>query len=370
MKITVERQALTESFLLASSVAPTRSPKEVLTNVKIVATEDSLVITATDCEVGLATTLTDGLIVKRPGAVLLPVVKVSGILRESRSELIEIETDENGGVQLSGTGTKYRLPSVDPAEFPSVNGFGDGDFASLPSQSLLKGIARTGYATDSESSRYALAGVKVEEEDGGLVFIGTDGRRMATQHTEAVMGNCKFHGSIIVPTKAIAAIQKTLSKSHGDCKIRASVNEIHVEADSTCISARLVEGRYPEWRRVTPPDLDDFQRVEIAASLMLQTVRQASIMTDIDSRGVEMKFSRGSLMIQASASELGDSKVEVPIEYDGEVITLVVDFRFVLDVCKSVHPEQTLLVRVNSKTTPMVLSTDDGHQSVLMPMAR
>lgn len=371
MKITVDRYALAESFLLAAAAAPTKSPKEVLQNVKIVANEDSLTFTATDMEVSLTTKLTDGLIVEKPGAILLPVTKASGILRESNSDTFTIETDENGGVRIEGKGTKYRLPSIDPDEFPSVSGFGDLPFASVTSASLLAGMSRTAYAADSESSRYALGGVKVEESDsGGIIFVGTDGRRMATQEIDATLGGYKFPESVIVPSRAIAMLQKALSRYNGECKIRASMNEIHVEAGPTTINARLVEGRYPTWKKVIPEGLEEFMSVETSAGVIMQSVRQASIMTNIDSRGIDLSFSSGNLTIEASTSEIGDSKVEMAIVYDGEPVKITLDHRYVLDICKVLDAEAVMEVQFKDDKSPMVLTTNDKCCVVLMPMSR
>ncbi|MFG0261789.1 MAG: hypothetical protein ACF788_05300 [Novipirellula sp. JB048] len=52
MKITCQRETLTAAFALAASIAPTRSPKEILQNVKVTASGDRITLTATDLDVG------------------------------------------------------------------------------------------------------------------------------------------------------------------------------------------------------------------------------------------------------------------------------------------------------------------------------
>ena len=53
MKVACERDKLLAAFQIASAVAPTRSPKPILQNVKFEAHKDSVVLTATDLEVGV-----------------------------------------------------------------------------------------------------------------------------------------------------------------------------------------------------------------------------------------------------------------------------------------------------------------------------
>ncbi|MEL7267329.1 MAG: DNA polymerase III subunit beta, partial [Planctomycetota bacterium] len=50
MKVDCNRENLANAFALAASVAPARSPKEILQFVKLTATESGIVLTATDLE--------------------------------------------------------------------------------------------------------------------------------------------------------------------------------------------------------------------------------------------------------------------------------------------------------------------------------
>ena len=51
MKLVVNREEFQRLFQIAAIVAPQRSPKPILQNVKLEAFSDSLVLTATDTEV-------------------------------------------------------------------------------------------------------------------------------------------------------------------------------------------------------------------------------------------------------------------------------------------------------------------------------
>ena len=53
MKICCDRAKFLEAFQVVASVAPSRSPKAILQNVKIEATEKVVVLSATDLEIGI-----------------------------------------------------------------------------------------------------------------------------------------------------------------------------------------------------------------------------------------------------------------------------------------------------------------------------
>jgi len=53
MKITCDREKLQHAFAAVAAVAPTRSPKPILQNVKLELGEDRATLTGTDLEVGI-----------------------------------------------------------------------------------------------------------------------------------------------------------------------------------------------------------------------------------------------------------------------------------------------------------------------------
>ena len=81
MKIHCDRTKFLEAFQIAASVAPSRSPKVVLQNVKLEVVSDRVILLATDMEVGIRYEI-EGVEVDAPGATLLPVSRFLSILRD------------------------------------------------------------------------------------------------------------------------------------------------------------------------------------------------------------------------------------------------------------------------------------------------
>jgi len=121
MKIKCDRAKLWDAFQTAASVAPSRSPKPILQNIKLEATEENTILMATDLEVGIRISVA-GVTVEEPGSTILPVQRFGGILRESPDETLTIEADQQG-TQVHGERSEFKLPGENPAEFPAVATF-------------------------------------------------------------------------------------------------------------------------------------------------------------------------------------------------------------------------------------------------------
>lgn len=58
---------------------------------------------------------------------------------------------------------------------------------------------------------------------------------------------------IIVPTKAVTEIQR-LVREEGEVKLSIGENQMAFELNRTLLVAKLVEGNYPNYRQVIPPE--------------------------------------------------------------------------------------------------------------------
>ena len=253
MKISCRREPLTTAFSLAASIAPTRSPKEILQNVKLTAAGQKITLTATDMEVGIRLDLQDGVEIETEGTTLLPVQRMNAILRENSDETLVLETDDSG-VRISGSRSRFRLPGSNPDEFPSVTGFEEEKYHVIPTRLFREMIRRTVFATDAESSRYALGGVLLEMEGSTVLAVGTDGRRLARMEGsgEPVGGHQTSGNTTIVPTRAIQLMERALGDAEETVDVAVRSNDLLLRTPHAVIYSRLVEGRYPSWRQVFP----------------------------------------------------------------------------------------------------------------------
>ena len=95
MKVTCEREKLLAAFQTAATVAPSRSPKPILQNVKLEVGDSGAILMATDLEVGIRSQV-EGIEIETPGVVVLPVDRFGPILRESGDAKLHLESDLQG----------------------------------------------------------------------------------------------------------------------------------------------------------------------------------------------------------------------------------------------------------------------------------
>ena len=368
MKVRCVREPLLAALQSAQAVVPARSPKPVLTNVKLEADRETAVLSATDLEVGIRISI-DGVETSAPGAVLLPSARLAAIVRESPAGTVfDIHTDGTATI-VKAPRSEFRLPAEDPLEFPAVASFPSDSGHELSTPLVRELVRRTVFATDNESSRYALGGVLVELGDKHVTAVGTDGRRLAKMQGPAVAtGGGAAEAAPIVPARAMQLVERCLGNADVPVQIAVRPSEILFRSGSTTISSRLVEGRFPRWRDVFPTRPDAI-RVNLVAGPLLAAVRQAAIVTSEQSKGVDFSFEAGQLVLTGRSAESGESRIELPIDHTGATVRIKLDPRFVSDFLRVLDADTAVTVELTDAQSAAVCTTTDGYGYVIMPLA-
>lgn len=369
MKAVFDREALAAAFQLTSSVVPARTPKVILQNVKLSVTKKHAILKATDLEsVGISMEVR-GVQVEEPGDLLLPTGRVNSILRECNDQELKIEGNEDG-TTIRGQFSEFELPGEDPEQYPTVVAFEGEKYHSIPSGQLKEMIHRTIFAAATESARYALTGVMWELNDDKVRLVATDGKRMAVVDGkgEAHGGHSTGSATPVVPTKVMQLLDKNLSDGDEPVLVRISTNDALFKVGKAEIYGRLVEGRYPTYREVFPKKTA--VKIPLMVGPLSSVVRQAAILTDEDTRGVDFHFAKGTLTLQAKVAEKGRAKIQLPVAYDAKAMTTTFDPKLVLDMLRVLEADTEITLELVENNTVALFTIPGDYSYIVVPLTR
>jgi DNA polymerase-3 subunit beta len=364
MKVICDRGALSDALSLAGAVVVTRTPKPVLRCVKLVASDGTLSITATDLEVGLHLAV-EQVEVSEDGEALVPADKLGAIVRESTDATLTLESDQEA-LHVRGGDSHYKVYGSPVEEFPPVATFeGEADFI-INAGHLHQLITRTLFATARENSRYAINGVLLERDAKKLTLVATDGRRLALARGTAAQPKSEAH-SAIIPTKALSMLARLFPDNSEDVRVRLVQGQALFAGESATLSTNLVEGNFPPYKDVIPKEHD--RKAAFETDALASGVRRAALLTNEESKGVRMSFSADGLVLTSRAPEMGEATVNVPItEYTGEAIDIGFNPGFVTDVLKVIDADQVTL-EFKAPNKPGVLRAGQDFLYVVMPVS-
>jgi DNA polymerase-3 subunit beta len=326
------------------------------------ADNDTLLIKATDMTVNFETKVP--VTVLEPGSTTVFGDKFFGIINSIPDG--ELEFDQKEKIIIKTSVKKYyaQLKSIASEKFPefpqSVSGFFD-----IPVRDFKEMILQTVFAVSDDETRFFMNGVYFEKSGGKLIMVATDGRRLAYVGKEAPSNIDDFSG-VIIPPKILNIIVKR-SGDEGSVSVSVTDKIIYINFGSYKLSSVLLDGQFPNYSKVIPESQDSF--IMINRHEMLDALRRVSLMVEQKSHRVYLGLSPGSLGIYSEESDIGTAREDIPCEYDGEEVSIALNYRYVEDPFKAMNCDEVCIRFTDPKkaiTIQPVPESDFFH--IVMPM--
>jgi DNA polymerase-3 subunit beta len=233
---------------------------------------------------------------------------------------------------------------------------------------LRKLIGRTLFATAVENSRFAISGVLVEKRGKRLRFVATDGRRLAVA-TGDVSGGAE-EDTFIVPSKSLQILNKLLDDPETLVTIAReeshAIFKIGDGADAAVLTTNLVEGQFPPFEDVIPKDQD--KKVRFESAELGSAVRRAALLTNEESKGVRMDFTKKELVLSSRAPEMGEAEIHVELKsYEGDPIEIGFNPAYLIDALRVIDSPE-ILIELKAPNKPGVMKVGNDFTYVVMPV--
>lgn len=370
MNLTAAREPLLRACQLVAAAAARNSTKPVLANVKATAADDRLTLVATDTEVGVRYEVR-GVKVDRPGVAVLHLAKLTHILRECDAAGVWLQAGDDGAKVELGT-SRFELPGFPAAEFPDLPAFDPAAYHEAPAGVLRRLVRRTTFATGNDGQRFALSGVLWEAEGKAARLVATDSKRLAVcEGPAALYGDAppdkRAH---VIPKKAVTLLDRVLTDDGELVRVALAPNEALFQTERATVYTRLIEGRYPPYRDIIGQTRKAAAvKLTLPAGAFLAHLRRAAIMSDDESKRVDLTFEAGRVVMQARGAETGSAEVELPLpEYDGPRVEVAVDPQYVCEFFRAID-EQTVSLEMLDGTKPMLFKAGEQTTYCVMPLA-
>ena len=306
-------------------------------------------------------------------------------------------------VVMYGQHERHELCTSDPDEFPNVEEFTAEAYHELDTDDMKTLIQRTVFAIDKENPRYALGGVCFEGKVGCdvLTAVATCGRRMAVQTTdscivvgEPTIGNTRKEtledgteqeqvDYPIVGIPALNLLMKVLNdkafkkqKKHiypSTVKMVFADHRVlfHCESvqgnEQIMIFSRLLEGRFPKWRRIVPDKEKPMACAKVNSDSLLAAVKNVQGVTTAYEPGIYVTFENGQMTLEGRGKEKGNAKTSVAAGCKGKA-TFKIDHSFLTGMLKTLD-NTTITICCNGDNPLLIESDDENFTYVVMPMS-
>ncbi|WOT05254.1 DNA polymerase III subunit beta [Shewanella youngdeokensis] len=364
MKFSIDRDALLKPLQLVSGAVERRHNLPILANLLVEVSAHSLKLTGTDLEVELVGEVQlEGDITE--GRTTVPAKKFLDIVKSLPDQVeLKIEQQENRLLLRSGR-SRFTLATLPAEEYPNVESF-EAEIEFTLKQGTMKSlIDATQFSMANQDVRYYLNGLLLETEGNVLRAIATDGHRLALSHRmiEASLPEKQ----VIVPRKGVLELMRSFEGDDLDVTIAIGDNAIRATTPTAVFTSKLVDGRFPDYRRVLPKGGD---KVVIASRLQLkQALLRASILSNEKFRGVRVQLENNLIKITANNPEQEEAEEILDVEYENSPLEIGFNVSYLLDVLNNLPSDDVRITLIDGNSSALIDNhIEQDSMYVVMPM--
>ena len=370
MQFTIKKDDILHVLQKVQGLTGRTTNLAITRNVLIKAANDSITLVATDLDTGFEGTYPA--VVTEEGVIAIHSRKLYEIVRDFPNDEINIGERENRWVEIGNDKVQYNIVCANPDDFPETSFTEDIPFFEMESADLKKMIERNlmvaSDPTDTRAHMHSSFFEKIFEEDVNRIrLVSTDGGRLSL--AEYVAGKEKQmppESGVLIPKKELNEVVKFLDLD-STVNIGIEENRFVLKKDSEIIIVRLVEGEFPTYQAIFNCEAKTSFKADRAKLLMM--LKRMSILSSQDYKGAMFKFEKNRLKVITTNPEIGESKEEIEIEFDGEPIEISFNPKYFIETLNVIEDDK-IFARIIDHERPCLIEgeKDRTFLSAIMPM--
>ncbi|WP_097032597.1 DNA polymerase III subunit beta [Sodalis endosymbiont of Henestaris halophilus] len=365
MTFSVEREHLLKPLQQVSSPLGGRRPTlPILGHLLLQVRKDDLLLTGTDLEIEMVARV-ELIAAHEQGATTVPARKFFDICRNLPTGAEISITLEDKKMLIRSGRIRYSLYTLPASDFPNLDNWQSQVEFTL-SQSILKRlIESTQFSMAHQDVRYYLNGMLFETNNKELRTVATDGHRLAVC-TMSLSEALPSH-SVIVPRKSVIELEHMLCVGENTVKIQIGSNNIRAIIGDYIFTSKLVDGHFPEYRRVFPKNPN--KKLEADCNMLKQAFARAAIISNEKFRGARLHLSTNQLKIHANNTEQEEAEEILNVKYQGSEMEISFNINYILDVLNTLKCKEVRLLLTDGMSSVQI--EDSSNQTatyVVMPM--
>ncbi len=371
MKFIVSSTDLLSHLQSIGRVITNKNTMPILDNFLFRIEENTLTITASDIETTMETSLHLDT-VEKEGAVAIGARMLIDTLKEFPEQPLSFSVNPStNAVEISWASGKFNLPGSPADDYPTKPVMpADATQVSFPTDVLLEGLNRTLFATADDELRPVMNGIYFDLEVNGATLVASDSHKLMYYKRTDITREAP--AAFILPKKPAALLKSSLAKINDTVSLAFDDKNAVFTFPGYSLICRLVEGNYPAYRSVIPPNNDS--KVLVDRLELLNAVRRVSVCSNQASNLIKLKVEDNSIVVSAQDLDFSVSAHErVNCRYDGHEIEIGFKSTFLSEILANLPSTNVSVELSDPSRAGLILpveSEDESEETLALLMPR
>ncbi len=363
MKIHLERDKILPILSAMANIADRRPIQPILSHVLLDVREGKVRILATDLEVQLAAQLE--ISIETPGKTAVPARKLFEICR-ALPENAQIELKQEGEhIRILSGNARFNLHTLAAEQFPGLQAGIPRLQGNCEAESFRRALSVASVSMAQNDARFFLNGVLVEITGQQMRLVATDGHRLSLMHIPFAHEGAQGGYQGILPRKAVLELLRLITGS--SVSLRFSDTSFVLETGEQQFSCKLVDAKYPDYRRVIPvghPSKAHIQRADFKSAL-----QQIDVVSSDKNPAAILVFQSGEITLRSRNEEQEEAEIRIPAGFQGDTVEIAFNTRYLMDSTQILEDEDIQVSIRDGNSSAMFTGPEtDNPLYIVMPI--
>ena len=365
MKASVLKENLKTATNIASRFISAKAQLPILSNFLIKANKNKIQLLATNLETSVSISV--GAKVEEEGEIAVSGKALNDLISNLTSNSVDLIAIKE---QLNVSSNNFNsniLGSVS-TEFPSLPFKSLDGAISIDHSLFTKALNKVLFAASFDETRPVLTGILFEFSGKNLTLVATDGFRLSS-YTVTLNSEVEM-STFIVPRNVLLEISKSQSASEVKVSFDKENNFAVFEVNDIVFSSRIIEGTYPDYKRIVPASF--VSEIIVEKELFDKSVKLASVFARESSNIIKFQIDSNNLIIKAESSASGNQENSLEIkntQISGGVFEIMFNYKFIEDLIKVIQSDFiNISFSGNNTAAKFFEESDNNFLHLIMPI--
>jgi len=353
MKIRASKQIIESILINLQPFLEKKDASQITSHILFNTINGKCIIKATDSEIGLQI-ITENIHIEAEGSFTANGKKLLDIIRILKDDEITLEHLDNTLI-IKQKHSKFKLPTFDPATYPSFPSIEEKPQISLDSLSLIQNLKKISPAIDTNNPKFELNGALINIKHNSTDLVGTDTRRLAIA---TIPGENSEELSLIVPKKAILEIQKLFLDQ---IDIYFDETNLIISNENYFFYTRLINGKFPDYQRIIPSSTK--HQISLPKKEMIDAIKMITTI----SQEIKMTLLSDAIIFNSLSADNVEAKTELELNTGlNDKFELSFNSKYILDFISQTNKNE-FSIEFNEPSLPFIVK-DDNFITIIMPI--
>ncbi len=348
------------------SIASTKNLSPICSNFKITTNQvnQTVEIAATNLEMNAVLTIPATVVSSE--SFLVPAKEFVSMIEKTKKMpaiLIAEPLPLENRVKFLIGGFEVHFLAADLEQFPIIPQYSDVEKHHITegvigSEAMQKALSKTAPFICKESNRPILSGILMSNSSSEMSFVSTNGKQIAEVRTTS---DSKGEFQIILQPQACQFLSKSLSNvndSPVNFRIKYSDAEknipkaIMLKYGNVCLSTHVIEGKYPDYKRVLVQDEAIGMKVTFNIEELIQNLEALKPHVVSETNKIHIEFDERNRANLCVRDNQGNMIVSKSMEYESEKAKRFItslNVCFMIELAKVQKDHETITLNFPSK---------------------